>query len=372
MNENPAEQPSIKWSWRLGRIAGIDVFVHATFFILILWIGIGYWRLGGAGEAIKGVTFILALFGCVVLHELGHALTARCFGIRTRNIVLLPIGGVASLEKMPDDPKEEILVALAGPAVNVVIAASLWLWLQITQTPPLADGNLMEGTLAQRLLVVNLFLAGFNLLPAFPMDGGRVLRAVLALRMEHMRATRMAANVGQAFALWLGLIGLLYNPFLMFIALFVWIGATAEAGSEEVRSLLHGNTLAAAVITNFKTLASDDALSRAIALTLDGTQKDFPVMEDGRLVGVLTQEDLIHGLEKRGALASVGEFMHVDVEQAALDEALDQVLKRLQHCDCRLLAVTDAGQLAGIVNLDNVMELIRIESALRQPHRKSS
>ena len=367
MNQQKTESPPLGWSWKLGRLAGIQVYVHATFLLLILWLGLIYWQQGGLPAAVRGIVFILLLFGCVVLHELGHALTARRFGIRTRNIVLLPIGGVASLEKMPDDPREEILVALAGPAVNIAIAAFLWLLLSVQPAAPVPEtGVPLQAGILQNLLVLNLFLAIFNLLPAFPMDGGRVLRALLSFRMERTRATRMAATVGQMLALWLGFMGLLYNPILIFIALFVWIGAAAEAGSEEVKSLLHNSTLRAAVITHFEALTPDDGLARAIALTLDTTQKDFPVMRDGEMVGVLTQEDLLRGLQEAGAQASVSQYMQTGVETADIEEPLDQVLERLQQCKCRLLAVTEQGRLAGIVNLDNLMELVRIETALRR------
>ncbi len=358
--------PSLGWSWRLGRLAGIDVYVHATFFLLLLWLGLVYGQKGGMPAAIHGIVFILLLFGCVVLHELGHALTARRFGIRTRNIVLLPIGGVASLEKMPDDPKEEILVALAGPSVNLLIAALLWLLLAAQPLLPLSAEDPARGGMLQNLLVLNLFLALFNLLPAFPMDGGRVLRALLAFRMERMRATRTAALIGQLMAIWLGFMGLMYNPILIFIALFVWIGAAAEAGSEEVKSLLHGITLRHALITHFQVLAPHDRLAHAVELTLEGTQKEFPVVENGEVVGVLAQEDLLRGLKEAGDQATVRAFMQDRVERAEIDEPLDQVLERLRHCGCRLLVVTEGGRLAGIVNLDNLMELIRIEAALRQ------
>ena len=356
--------PSIGWSWRLGRLAGIDVYMHATFLLLLLWIGLVYWNKGGLPAAVQGITFILLLFGCVVLHELGHALTARRFGIKTHHIVLLPIGGVASLEKMPDNPKEEILVALAGPAVNLAIAALLWLWLSANPVTPSLT-HPVQPHLLQNLLVLNLFLAVFNLLPAFPMDGGRVLRALLALWLPKAKATRTAATVGQALALWLGFMGLFYNPLLVFIALFIWIGAAAEAGNEEIKSILHGETLRAAVITQFETLEPEDALAKAIHLTLDTTQKDFPVLKDGQVVGVLTQEDLLRGLQEAGAQAKVADYMQTEVEQAEMDTPLDKVLDELQHCRCRLLAVTEDGRLAGIVNLDNLMELIRIENALR-------
>ncbi len=368
MNDNQKNEPTMKWSMRLGTLAGIAVYVHATFFILLLWIALSYWRSEQSLQAvIHGIGFILALFGCVVLHELGHALTARRFGIKTRDITLLSIGGVASLEKMPDDPRQEILVALAGPAVNIVIAGLIWLWLSLQQIiMPDQLSSMLQGNMLQQLLVVNLFLAGFNLLPAFPMDGGRVLRAILAMRMDRTAATRRAASVGQAFALWLGLVGMLYNPFLIFIALFVWIGAMAEAGTEEIRSLLHGNTLAHAVITNFESLSPHDSLARAIKLTLDGVQKDFPVIQGEEIIGVLTQEDLLRGLHEQGALATVREHMQTNIERADVNESLESVMKRLQSCGCRLLAVTENGQLVGIVNIDNIMELVRIEAALKE------
>ncbi len=366
--KNQASGPSLKWSLRMGSLGGIPVYIHATFLILLLWIGLIHWRSEqNLAAVVQGVGLIVALFSCVVLHELGHALTARHFGIKTRDIILLPIGGVASMEKMPDNPRQEILVALAGPAVNLVIAALLLFWLQLDHSlPPDSLSKMFEGGMRQQLLTLNLFLALFNLLPAFPMDGGRVLRAVLALRMDHLKATRTAAAIGQAFALWLGLAGLLYNPFLLFIALFVWIGAMAEAGSEEVKSLLHGNTLAHAVITHFESLAPDDALSKAIQLTLEGVQKDFPVMANGDIVGVLTQDDLLRGLQEQGALATTGDYMHTEVPRAEVDEPLEKVMKELQDCPCHVLAVTRNGQLAGIVNMENILELLRIEAALRQ------
>ncbi len=358
------DRPSIGWSWRLGRLAGIDLYVHATFLLLLAWLGVVYWRQGGPAAALHGLTLILLLFGCVVLHELGHALTARRFGIDTRDIVLLPIGGVASLERMPEDPRQEILVALAGPAVNLLIAAFLWLTLGVTTVNSWQENSLLHGDLVQNLLVLNLFLALFNLLPAFPMDGGRVLRAGLSLWMDRTRATRTAATIGQLLALWLGFMGLMYNPILVFIALFVWVGAAAEAGSEEMRSLLHGIPLRQAMITRFDTLSPGDPLSRAVALTLETTQKDFPVLEHEHLVGVLTQQALLRGLQESGDHAPVDRYMLTDVEKASPDEPMDRVLDRLQHCGCRVLPVIEEKRLVGLVDLDNLMELIRIENAL--------
>src|ERR1051326_3929441 len=190
----------MKWSWRIARIAGIDLYVHVTFLILAGWVAIShYLARQSAADAFTGVAFIFSLFGIVVLHELGHTLTARRFGIPTRDITLLPIGGVARLDRMPQDPKQELLVALAGPAVNVALAILFFCLIAM-------GGNLSHWTnlpffgasFLVNLMWANIILAGFNLLPAFPMDGGRVLRAVLATRIGYVRATRIAARVGQA------------------------------------------------------------------------------------------------------------------------------------------------------------------------------
>jgi CBS domain-containing protein len=209
-------------------------------------------------------------------------------------------------------------------------------------------------------------LALFNLLPALPMDGGRVLRAVLAMRMDRAKATRVAAFVGQTLALWLGFVGLLYNPLLIFIAMFVWVGAAAEAGSAQIKSSLSGVTVGQAMLTNFQVLSPEQPLARAIELTLAGSQKEFPVLRDGIVTGVLTQTDLLKGLQARGEQALVQDWMQREIPSVELDELLEKVLERLRNCSCRLLSVTDSGRLVGIINLDNVMELIKIHNALHQ------
>jgi len=206
----------MKWSWRLGRFAGIDVYMHATFLMLLAWMAVSYYLpRQSMTDVVNGLAFILALFAIVILHEFGHALTARRFGIRTRDVTLLPIGGVARLERMPEDPRQELLVALAGPGVNVVLAGILLLVLVPTATlEAVNEIRLVGGHFLSKLLWINVSLAAFNLIPAFPMDGGRVLRALLAMRMDYVRATQVAASVGQALAIVFGFIGLFYNPFL--------------------------------------------------------------------------------------------------------------------------------------------------------------
>ena len=193
----------MSWSWRIGRIAGIDVYIHFTFVFLLAWVALAHYMAhNDLAEAMRGLIFIVALFGIVVLHELGHALAARRYGIRTRDITLLPIGGVARLERMPEDPKQELVVALAGPAVNVVMAAAIYVGLMLRQElVPLGEAVRVGGGFVSQLFWVNVSLALFNLLPAFPMDGGRVLRALLGMRLDYVRATQVAARIGQGMAL---------------------------------------------------------------------------------------------------------------------------------------------------------------------------
>lgn len=367
----------MKWSFKLFKMAGIDVYVHATFFILLIWIGISYWTLAGTiSAAISGVVFVLALFACVVLHEFGHALTARRYGITTEKITLLPIGGVASLHHMPSDPRQEITVALAGPAVNIVIAGLLWLWLTLTNSlVPFAELDFIKGSFLQRLMVINLVLAIFNLLPAFPMDGGRVLRAALAFRMDHVRATQVAAAVGQGLALWLGLFGLLYNPFLIFIALFVWIGAAAEAESEKIKSTISDSTVGKAMLTDFHVLSPNDHLSHAIELTLAGSQNDFPVIDERGNekipVGVLTQEDMLKGLQAGGKQSLVKDYMQSEIQSVDINESLESILDRFRKHRCPLISITQNQHMVGVINLENIVELISIESALNEQDNKN-
>ncbi|MCL4707971.1 site-2 protease family protein [bacterium] len=357
----------MKWSWKLGEIAGIGIYVHATFLLLLGWVALSYYIAGQSiAMMINGVVFLLALFGIVVLHELGHALTAKRFGIQTRDITLLPIGGVARLERMPDDPKQELWVALAGPAVNVVLAAVLYIAIGLTSGPPsLSNLSMVSGNFWEKLLWVNVSLAAFNLLPAFPMDGGRVLRALLAMRMDYVRATQIAAHVGQGMALLFGFIGLFYNPFLVFIALFVWMGASQEASMVQMKSALGGIPIQAAMIKDFRTLAPSDSLEQAVEHILAGFQQDFPVVEQGRVVGVLTRNDLMKALSQRGPNGRVEDAMQSQFETADPNEMLESVFARLNACGCHSLPLVRNGQLAGIVTMDNVGEFLMVQAALR-------
>ncbi len=362
----------MKWSWKIGKLAGIDLYVHATFLLLLGWVAMSHWSAGNSpGTMVSGVVFILALFACVLLHELGHALAARRFGIATRDITLLPIGGLARLERMPEKPREELWVTLAGPAVNVAIAAALYIWLTLTSGwVPFGQIAVGAGPFPERILVANVYLVVFNLIPAFPMDGGRVLRALLAARMEYLKATQIAAGLGQGLAFVLGFIGLFTSPFLLFIALFVWIGAAQEASAVQMKTAFAGTPIRAAMLTEFQVLKPSDTLADAVNLILQGSQQDFPVVEHSGVIGILTRADLLVALAKHRQDHAVAPIMRRDFVVAAPAEMLDVVFRRLAECECHTLPVLHDGRLLGLVTMDNLGEYLLIQAALKQndPH----
>jgi Zn-dependent protease len=357
----------MRWQWKLGTFAGIDVFVHATFLLLIGWIGYSHWlQYGTIAKVIEGILFILVLFLCVVLHEYGHALTARRYGIKTRDITLYPIGGVARLERLPDKPIEELWVALMGPAVNVVIAAVLFVYLFISRgLVPMTDLTVASGSFVARVMAVNISLVLFNLIPAFPMDGGRVLRALLAMRMDYVRATQIAANIGQGLAFLFGLAGLFGNPFLLFIAFFVWIGASQEASMVQMRNSISGIPVTHAMQTKFETLSPSDRLDRVVNLILAGSQQDFPVVQDGQFIGVLTRDDFIKALSQQGQNTPVVDVIQRDIPSVDSHEMVETALMRLQESGAKTLPVMHGGRFVGLVTPENITEFLMIRSALK-------
>jgi Zn-dependent protease/predicted transcriptional regulator len=351
------------WSLHLGRWLGIDVYIHVTFLLLLAFIGLSQGiAAGSAGAALGGVLFFAGLFVCVLLHEYGHALAARRYGIATRDITLLPIGGVARLERMPDKPSQEFVVALAGPAVNVIIAASLFVGLWLGGHWPLSA---MHGNIFERLLAANAFLVLFNLLPAFPMDGGRVLRAVLAMRISHFRATRIAARIGQAMAVVFGFAGLFSNPMLLLIALFIWAGAAREAAAAEMKSSFAEATVRQVMLTEFKTLAPEQTLADATQLLLAGSQQDFPVVEKGSVAGLLARRELFQALREKGEHALVANVMQRDFAALSADAALETALAPENAEKGLAMPVLEKGRLVGLVTAENVGEFLMIRSALK-------
>ena len=357
---------------RIGRIAGIDVFLHWTFGLLLAG-AFAFYLLGGATvqTAVAGVLLILAVFGCVVLHEFGHALMARRFGVPTKDITLYPIGGVARLQRIPEHPTQELLVALAGPAVNVVIAAVLWVGAVALGTPLGMPTGLADpvGHFWPNLFWINVILVGFNLLPAFPMDGGRVLRALLAYRLEYARATQIAAGVGQGMAILFGFLAIVggFNPFLLFIALFVYLGAQQEAHATLMRTVVRGVPVRQAMLTQFSTLGPGSTLADAVDLLLAGSEQEFPVLGvDGQVTGVLTRKGLVKALSERERDARVYDVMQPACRPVDAGEPLDEALERMQESECPLLPVTQSGRLVGILTLENVGELMMLSNAIRR------
>lgn len=358
----------MKKSLKIGSVAGIGIFLHWTFLLLLAGIFAFYLFQGNTvAAALVGVGIILAVFACVVLHELGHALTARRYHVPTRDITIYPIGGIARLERIPSEPMKEFWIAIAGPAVNVAIAAAMAA-LIVATGGSFAPQTLLdpgENVLAT-LLWINVALVAFNLLPAFPMDGGRVLRALLATRNDYADATQTAANIGQGMAILFGLLGLVtLNPILLFIALFVYVGAQQEAQQAMMRALTEGTPVRQAMMTRFQTLTSENTLGDAIDKLLAGSEHDFPVVENGGVVGVLRRRDLIQALSERGRETPVREVASAEcfvVEEGAM---LDEALTRMQQADCSMVPVVRDDRLVGLLTLENVGELMMISSALK-------
>jgi Zn-dependent protease/predicted transcriptional regulator len=353
-------------SIKLFEVGGTAVRVHPTFFLLLAWIGALHWIEGGPQQALTGIIFVVVLFACVVLHEFGHILMARRFGIRTPDVTLLPIGGVAAMERIPEKPSEEILVAVAGPAVNLIIASILILFLgDSLDLERFARVEEAKPSFLAQVAVANLVLFVFNLIPAFPMDGGRVLRALLALRFGHTQATRIAATFGQGLAILFGVLGLMGNPFLILIALFIFLAASGEAGYVEMRDLTRGFRARDAMVSQFEALSPTADADSAAALLLRTTQQEFPVVDGaGALRGVLTREALIAALNDTGGQTPVLDIMTTDIPAVAENTPLEPVIELLQRKRMPAVAILNAqDQFVGYVNSQNLAEFVWVRSA---------
>ena len=366
----------MKWSWKVARIGGIDIRVHATFLLLLAWWAAMYYSQSGPAAAVRGTVFTLALFASVVIHELGHALTARRFGVATRNITLLPIGGVASLEEVPEKPRQELAIALAGPIVTVLIALALNLGLRFAHQPTsLQEDAIAKGGAARfvaQLMWVNVSLFVFNMLPAFPMDGGRVLRSALALRGDYLHATEVAAKFGRGFAALFAVAGLFYSPFLLLIAMFVWAGATAESAATMEHAILRDVAVHALVFRPMRRLSPADRIDTALDADLAGWQRDFPVVQEDRLVGMVTRTALIAALSRGDPQMTVAECMETSFPTAAPGDRADAVAARLRQTRRQALPVVENGQLLGIITSEGLSEYVLVAAARRAAARKQA
>lgn len=361
-NERPIQHGGQRedhlWSVKLLEVSGIPIRLHFTFLLLMAWVSFG--ALQGR-EAMLNALFIGGIFLCVLLHELGHALTAKRCGIGTRDIVLYPIGGIASIDK-PPRPKEELVIALAGPAVNVVIAGVLFVVSEVLGHRYLVQKLVMSDAFwIEKLMVANLILAAFNMIPAFPMDGGRVLRAALALRIGELRATEIAAQLGQGIAMLIGLYALLYQPYLLFIALFVYLGAGAELNVQQGRALAEGASVEDAMITHFTTLGQGDTLRIAAEILLRGSQQDFPVLQGLEMVGYLTREDLLRGLGTTGRDGYVAGSMRREFPTTSPSTDLADLLEAMREEGVTSMPVVDHGRIVGMITAENVGEYFAVK-----------
>ncbi len=350
------------WSLTIGRIAGTDIRLHFTFILFLIWIGVSDYLARGTAAAVDSILFLALVFLCVTLHEFGHILMGRRFGIRTPEVILSPIGGIANMERMPEKPGQELLVAIAGPLVNVVIVillvAAFGLGLR-----PMNMADFDGATLAERLLIVNVTLVLFNLIPAFPMDGGRVLRALLAMNMGLPRATALAARIGQGFAFLFVLLGLFYNPILMLVGVFIYFAAGAEEQSAAFTGFASRLKVRDAMEPSPVTLAAADPLSRAIDTLLSTPQRDFPVLDGARVIGMLDREAMLQGLRDRGPQVPVGEVMR-EASPITADQPLVSAFQAMRGRGAKAEVVVEAsGQVAGVLTQENIGEMMMVESA---------
>lgn len=364
----------MSWSWRVLRIKGIDVKIHVTFILILIWAAY-YWG-ATSGRGLRGSVFgmvaTLLLFACVTLHEFGHSLVAMRYGARVRDITLLPIGGMARMEDIPEKPREELAVSLAGPLVNLVIAAVLIIIGVILNTRSVISWSHLTDALQRAewsgmfvyLAMANLLLGVFNLIPAFPMDGGRVLRALLAMRLGFRQATVVAARIGQALALVFGLLAFVIGDWvLILIAIFVWLGASGEQQHTDQRSVLTDVTVGQVMTRHPLTLAASDALARAVELTMTSSQTDFPVLEPatGQLAGILTSDRLFRTLQAHpeGTVRVTAAPLAKPVAVTP-DESLAKAQELMAADGAKAIGVVAAdGELIGLLTERDVIEAYR-------------
>ncbi|MCP4357273.1 MAG: site-2 protease family protein [Chloroflexi bacterium] len=357
-------------SFKIWAIRGIDIRIHITFPIILFWAAFQYGQLGGMEGAVLGLALILFLFVLVTLHELGHSFAALHYGVPVRQIVLLPIGGLAQLDRMPEKPIQEFVVAVAGPAVNVILMLLMWLVglaLGLPFVNPLGSFDFSFETLFAYLFVYNGMLALFNMLPAFPMDGGRVLRALLAMVMSYERATAVAVNIGRAVAVALGLYGLINGAFfMMLIAIFIFIAGTQELTMVRWRGRLsrsgYGFSVQQAYSTQVGVLGPYDSVRQALTEQMRGLQTDFPVAEDGRYLGFVTEDGLLRAANLYGPDTLIYAAMSLDVRPVALQTDLLDVQRQMSRLRVRALPVAEYGRLLGMITYRQIQTFIQQRS----------
>lgn len=359
----------MKFSLYLGSYKKVKVFIHWTFSLLLLWIIISNLRQGmPVIDILWIILFVLALFACVVMHEFGHSLAAQRYGIQTKDIVLYPIGGVARLEKLPEDPKQELWVAFAGPLVNIALFIILSTILSFTgyNFESFEELKIQPNTFLLYIASANLILALFNLLPAFPMDGGRVLRAFLSIKLPRAKATRIAGGIGQFLAIFFVFFGLFNNPILVLIGIFIFLGAGAEVAHTQQESFLKGYQVKDALMGHFQILGYNAPLSKAVEKLLNSQATHFVVVKDDVAIGTISRNEIIKGLETGGASALIEKFADLNPTKLEIDMALDDAWKQMLSQNKKVAFIIENGHFLGILDQENISELILVKNALNQ------
>ncbi|WP_178988322.1 site-2 protease family protein [Winogradskyella schleiferi] len=359
----------MKANLNLGSISGIKIKIHWTFFLLIAWIVFYELKHGGNTKSILfNIAFVFAVFLCVVLHELGHALTAKRFGVKTEKITLLPIGGMASFNKIPESPKQELYIVIAGPLVNVAIAILLYFSIPFKDlfNQNFTDAYDVFASLSFQnflffLLIVNVGLALFNMIPAFPMDGGRLLRALLALKMDRSKATQIAASFGQFIAVVFLLIGLLYKPLLILIALFIFLGAYGENHMVQQLTLLKGHTVEEAMLLDITTFRPKDSIDCVVNKIISGTEINFTVVEDGIVKGILIHKAIIENSNKN---VLVEDIMDTTFKTVQNTDDLKSIYHLIYNEKQVIVPVINENRLIGAIDAINLNEYILLQSKL--------
>jgi Zn-dependent protease/CBS domain-containing protein len=357
----------MSWSFRLGTILGIPIRIHFTFLVILGLLAINEASLSGVLAGLSSLLFIVLLFGCVLLHELGHCVVARRFGVLIASITLYPIGGIAAFTEIPRQPMREILIAIAGPMVNFIIAGGLFLGVELLSPGPRLPISILHGgDFLGGLLQLNLRLGLFNLLPAYPMDGGRILRGLLATRMSYLAATRWAAGIGKIFGGLFILIGVVRQQYLLFIILgvFLYLIASSDERATLLQSALEGIQVRDLMITEFVALSPADTLTDALGRALHTFQDEFPVLREGSFLGVLSRRRIVDTLKEEGEGFVQGWVQEVK-ETVSPQDSLKEAVRKMQSERTGLLPVVDDGRFVGVVTLSGIIRGAPVLSRVR-------
>jgi len=363
----------MRWSFPVGRLFNIPIRVHYTFLLLLAFIWYAESTILGPEAGFHSVVFWALIFLCVLFHELAHSLVAKSYGLTIASIILLPIGGVSQITEIPRDPAKEVGITIAGPASNFVIAGILLLFgKSFYPSLQFSEISLQSPSTLVNLFWANVMLGLFNVIPAYPMDGGRILRGILAMKKEYLEATRLAADVGKLFAIAFIVAGFFYNWWLILIGIFVFSGASSEVESATLSSRLEKISVSDLMITDFKTISPDEPITAVVEKSLHIFQNDFPVVSDGKFVGILTRSALIESLHHRLHETKVSEISVKSFPTVSSEETAAEALTRLRTARVSIAPVEDEGVFKGIITVEKLLEASDVFSDAVSPGHETT